>query len=537
MQRLPCLTTLIVAFCLIKQQPAAATVSNPIAQTYWKELCKLSKDGEKLAGRAMYNIKKPAAAVESDILAVLKTQTFLQAGSPTLSTAAVKTAGSFAARKLHANLNYYSGTGASNEVKAALHGGRLQGALREFLQDQGTVAASGKGCLSARDASTDVVTTISQLERLEPECTVSDEPLSQGEPVYSVLQPSGVRGGLATTVIHSTFTLTGHDTKCNLNSDAQQHHWLNEGTGVNVQAQAPKLAAGIIQIERTNGLSTKGLAASIAAGDCPMVANAHDAIKAPQAWQTSAATTTIKESEQDEHFKQAARQYLFGVEETEGKRDNELPSTAKASYNAIDKPEKMLLQDINDMPIEGILKKSPNLKKLGDVTDINQLLELYFYYSDLNKQKLENAAKKLQEAEAKTTSKSAEEKEKECNTNGQDKQDECEKLAKDGCVFNPKKVEGKKCTLSEEGKQAVEKAAKQEGGEKDGKHECSTDQDQTSCEEENEGLPPSAPCKCVWITFTDNEGKLPKPGCRSSSFLVNQKLGLMAGAFFLYLEF
>nr|APD73127.1 variant surface glycoprotein 1125.304 [Trypanosoma brucei] len=73
-----------------------------------------------------------------------------------------------------------------------------------------------------------------------------------------------------------------------------------------------------------------------------------------------------------------------------------------------------------------------------------------------------------QEAQADATkTTTTEEKEKECNTKGKDKQDECEKLAQDGCVFNREGTEGKKCTLNKDVKQKLEKASQTVGN--DGK--------------------------------------------------------------------
>uniref|UniRef100_Q7M3W3 Variant surface glycoprotein BoTat-1 (Fragments) n=1 Tax=Trypanosoma equiperdum TaxID=5694 RepID=Q7M3W3_TRYEQ len=212
-------------------------VANPLKKTYWEAMCDLSNDGNLLAQRAASRLKAPATTALKDTKTLLKALVFLESANSTLREAATKTAADYSAR-LQANLNFYTGTGTAREVQAARDGGRLQGALREFLATQAVVSASNKGCLS-----------------------------------------------------------------------------------------------------RTTG--------------------------GPSA--LAAATATPSSAANDDNFKKAARRY----------------------------------------PIEGILKNSPNLKKLGDVTDINQLLELYFYYSDLNKQRLQEAAKKLQDLETKAGTKSA----------------------------------------------------------------------------------------------------------------------------------
>nr|APD74825.1 variant surface glycoprotein 1125.4301 [Trypanosoma brucei] len=130
----------------------------------------------------------------------------------------------------------------------------------------------------------------------------------------------------------------------------------------------------------------------------------------------------------------------------------------------------------------------------------------------------------------------AKDKEKVCNAAAADK-GECGKLKDKGCTYNESKPEGQKCTLSEEGKKEAEKA-NEDNKEKDGKPDCSSHQDQTSCEKENDGLPASSPRTCGWITFTDKEGTLKEPNCHSSSLLFNNNLALsMAAAFVSFWNF
>nr|AGH60932.1 variant surface glycoprotein 355 [Trypanosoma brucei] len=104
------------------------------------------------------------------------------------------------------------------------------------------------------------------------------------------------------------------------------------------------------------------------------------------------------------------------------------------------------------------------------------------------------------------------------------------------CHFVESNKKGKKCTLKKDGKAKLEKDSQETGG-KDGKPDCSSHQDQTSCEKENDGLPASSPRTCGWITFTDKEGKLPKPECRSSSLLLNKQFALSVFSAFAALLF
>nr|ARB50534.1 variant surface glycoprotein [Trypanosoma brucei] len=93
----------------------------------------------------------------------------------------------------------------------------------------------------------------------------------------------------------------------------------------------------------------------------------------------------------------------------------------------------------------------------------------------------------------------------------------CSKLKEQGCHFVFTNDKGKKCTLSEEGKQA---AAKAEERNKAGK-KCSYCAKREECEAENSGLGRGEKPKCGWI-----EDK-----CKDFSTLVNKKLTLLAAAF------
>nr|ARB51397.1 variant surface glycoprotein [Trypanosoma brucei] len=79
----------------------------------------------------------------------------------------------------------------------------------------------------------------------------------------------------------------------------------------------------------------------------------------------------------------------------------------------------------------------------------------------------------LNQGAAKTSDTEKSHNEEECNA-AKDDQKACERLKGQGCVFNPKGGEGKKCTLSEEGKKEAAKEANQETGGKDDKTNTNT---------------------------------------------------------------
>nr|AGH59954.1 variant surface glycoprotein 1009 [Trypanosoma brucei]APD73015.1 variant surface glycoprotein 1125.164 [Trypanosoma brucei] len=113
--------------------------------------------------------------------------------------------------------------------------------------------------------------------------------------------------------------------------------------------------------------------------------------------------------------------------------------------------------------------------------------------------------------------------EKDCNK--KEKESECKATPK--CAWNDKAAyPKKKCTLSEEAKQAAEKAAQETG--KNGKPDCSKLTTQTECEAVNK----DGKKHCGWRGGKDNEEEKDKVKCRSASFLVNYKLSLSMAAGF-----
>nr|APD73472.1 variant surface glycoprotein 1125.1234 [Trypanosoma brucei] len=399
---------LIVANLLnIGHNTAEAAVANPLKKTYWEAMCDLSNDGNLLAQRAASRLKQPAATAQEDTKTLLRALVFLENGNETLKGEAVKTAADYSARELQESLNFYTGAGAAREVQAARDGGRLQGALREFLATQAVVSASNNGCLSAGAGATTVVQGIQQLETTKTTCKLETDLSPEGWPNFAVSAKAGPQGELAEIKTVNTITANGQNTNCDLNSINTGYKWLNDGSNnQNIAANNPSVAAELISISST-GLTSKELTTLLAADGALIIKAAEAAIKREQATAQPADEATATSTGSNDNFKQAARRYLLGLVADENKQDQQLQSKVTEAYNAAGKPTKLLLQEIYDMPIEGIIKNSSSLKKLGDVTDINQLLELHFYYSDLKKKKLANAEKKLQETGAKEGTKSA----------------------------------------------------------------------------------------------------------------------------------
>nr|APD72975.1 variant surface glycoprotein 1125.113 [Trypanosoma brucei] len=111
--------------------------------------------------------------------------------------------------------------------------------------------------------------------------------------------------------------------------------------------------------------------------------------------------------------------------------------------------------------------------------------------------------------------------EEECNAAGEDKT-ECDKLEKQGCVFN---TESKKCELKKDVKKALEKAKENEGTSTT--VDCSKLLTQQACEDANK----DGKKHCGWKNGKDNEDDKDKEKCRNGSFLANKQFVLMVSAF------
>nr|APD72992.1 variant surface glycoprotein 1125.135 [Trypanosoma brucei] len=163
---------------------------------------------------------------------------------------------------------------------------------------------------------------------------------------------------------------------------------------------------------------------------------------------------------------------------------------------------------------------------LDQVTDLGQLGAALAFYTERNSNELQIKIAELQAKKCKSEVKSIE---KICNS----KEDAATCLQDKNCKYDDKKKEESKCVLSEEG----EKAAEETVG-KDGKTDCSSHQDQKSCEAVNTA---GKPATCGWRKGKKGEPEPEKEKCRNGSFLVNKQFALSvvsaAFAVLLFLNF
>nr|AGH61013.1 variant surface glycoprotein 445 [Trypanosoma brucei]APD73812.1 variant surface glycoprotein 1125.1650 [Trypanosoma brucei] len=148
---------------------------------------------------------------------------------------------------------------------------------------------------------------------------------------------------------------------------------------------------------------------------------------------------------------------------------------------------------------------------LGQIGGVQKLTVLLVRSSLALSKKKKDLIAEMKKKDAEENAKTAEEKEKECNTKGKDKQEECEKLESQGCVFNKDRKDGEKCTLKKDVKAELEKATENQEGVKvdEKKKECKGKQ-QKDCTG-----------NCKW----ENNA------CKDSVFLVNKKIAPIVSAF------
>ncbi|RHW73159.1 variant surface glycoprotein [Trypanosoma brucei equiperdum] len=105
----------------------------------------------------------------------------------------------------------------------------------------------------------------------------------------------------------------------------------------------------------------------------------------------------------------------------------------------------------------------------------------------------------------------------------------------DKCKNPPNKTkqgcEAVECDYDDRKKECKPKAVTETKAAGTATDKCDKHKKQTGCEAENNDVKPGQKAVCGWMDFVDGTGKLPKPQCRSSSFLLNKQFAPMVSAF------
>ncbi|SCU69686.1 uncharacterized protein TEOVI_000125500 [Trypanosoma equiperdum] len=157
-----------------------------------------------------------------------------------------------------------------------------------------------------------------------------------------------------------------------------------------------------------------------------------------------------------------------------------------------------LWTEIGNDNIEEVTKSAGTTVKASTLTDDQRLLRTLSYYI-IGSQAQVRSLQSDKEAAQESCRRGASNPEEACNAIGDSEAKKCN--ATENCHFDNSKAMGKKCTLKKEVKSELEKAS-QETGVKDGKTDCSSHQDQKSCEAVNTAAKPAT---CRWRKGKDNE--------------------------------
>nr|ARB50540.1 variant surface glycoprotein [Trypanosoma brucei] len=495
----------------------AATAGDAIKQKYWLALCDLAVDADAIANTALSNLKQPATAGESNLQNLLRALVYHMANSTEPANKGEAMLWSHFAAEAETAFKFYSSDKPGILLTAVRNAARANGAILDWIDVQHKTSDGTYGCLSSNNAGATPTTGSTELNGAAAKCKTNWEAVKATETPTTAVTATGLHGAFESAVVHGTLASGAH--QCNSNGAHNAFTLARQTTGTDVRGRNIGLAAGILT-PGANGLETKALktAADIQQTH-PYVYHLVDAFDKAKTKHASADISTLDKAKTAEQLKRQARIHLLNLRSDETSGDSNLADEIGKAFGSPEKYTAIYSRNVDEMPLTKELTHDPNLKKLGEITDINDLMRLYFFFSNQLKHEVKDLKEKLAEAKRQQAPKPAEDKEKECNTKGKDKQEECEKLAKDGCVFN---TETKKCELKKEVKEKLEKESQETEG-KDGKTDCSKLTTQPECEAANTA---GKPATCGWRSGKDNEDEKDKVKCRNGSFLVNREFAL-----------
>nr|AGQ50291.1 variant surface glycoprotein [Trypanosoma brucei] len=514
---------LLLTVCTLQAQ---GTTAGALIKTAWKPLATLSKKLAEVSPTSSHLLEQLAKKLQQLQLQQAKSDVYLAAAADNVTTAQwfpIKFALAAQVNTLTTRIR----TEASKAIHAASAAEFVRGGITEFFSvATGAYAASSQGCIAttttANSGKGTAVGTIAGLNPDAPDVSATKARHDNAKSELDFYDAEGIKG-LQTTTGIADGSLT----------DAASCNLFKGGAGGIQQSAAVantiNFALGFLGRHPTDATPTardcsnqEGLGPAIHTNPLLHYKTLHKALigLAPKNTLTIPKfdATQLAELKSDPNFIKAAKETLMGIK-TAQITTEEQGSTAK--INQIYKENQ---GDFNSAFWEKLTKvKIPTASGIDGDKDISQIENLeeaeiaLNYFKQTAHSQTAATLKDLQD-KLKTQADKVKTSEEECNKAKDDK-DECGKLEKQGCVYNPKGYSGKKCTLSKEDKQAAAKEAEnQEADGKEGKPgvNCSSHTTKETCEGVT-GTPPTGKAKvCGWI-----EDK-----CQDSSFLVYKKFAL-----------
>ncbi|SCU71244.1 uncharacterized protein TEOVI_000282400 [Trypanosoma equiperdum] len=180
------------------------------------------------------------------------------------------------------------------------------------------------------------------------------------------------------------------------------------------------------------------------------------------------------------------RQQVLGDVYLDKPKPTDLEDQIKAKFGDPNEMSKKYNDNFATIKVVNLLTKTPETKDMGTISNIKELVAVLDYYRKQNVKTLRDEIAGLKENANKDDNKTSE---KICNDVGDKNETGCNKTP--GCHFVASNGEGKKCTLSEEGKKTVQKEAEKETGGKDGKDRKKEEKcakhgtDKNACDKDN----------------------------------------------------
>ncbi|SCU71242.1 variant surface glycoprotein (VSG), putative [Trypanosoma equiperdum] len=522
-----------VCFLETASLKALAAAHAGLSNTAWEPICDIITELGKVTSGVRYEADQMTTHIRQMQKAAARTAIYAakRHDSPLVTAAlALEAYYSLQATKSTAD---YATSAIANHLETAVAAAYLKGRIDDFfnLLDEVKGGTNNKCLLQAQNSDTAAQRTGTKLGSTE--CDFGAPAVASTPYTQDKLSKDGFKGlkhgeGSGRNDISPSVGTA----KCKILQFHNTAGWAATAT----ESQKPTAMAGYLKLDTADNKATFASATDLTSGSDPKTV----------AWRTALnKINTMKRAAaggyKNETGKPSSRAVLQTIVTTR------LPADDIGNAEKVEGEFKRIFQEDvetkikeaeEDISRDKIPAKTAGLtgdKMLGEIEDIEQLEKLQYYYDVELLKTMQSLKKQLEEAQKPKQQQPTADKDKVCTEAGDDK-DKCDKLEKQGCVFNQTGETNKKCKF--DAKKTAEQATQETGtgaGEQTSK--CTGLDSKDKCEAVQGTAPPGKKSVCGWITYEDGKGTLDKPYCRDSSFLVNKQLALMVSAAFVALLF
>nr|APD73569.1 variant surface glycoprotein 1125.1347 [Trypanosoma brucei] len=385
--------TLLLVSQVHQVQP---TAGDAIKKKYWTALCEVAADADKIAAKALQSIQQPATPGAASLRNLLRALVYNLANNTEPTSPGERVIWSHFAEEASAAIDFYKGDKPAKLITAVRDAGRAKGAILDWVNTQHKISTSSHGCLSGGDSGQAPTAGSSDMATIHAKCVPNWTPVTATTEQATAIGTNGLTGQLGTQIAEAD--LANGAFGCNSNSGNTAVKLLRDGTGTSVAAQSPTLVAGMFKLTGT----------SMAMDDLSSVADKREShpyvyhiVQALNTASQSLATddvSTLDKAKNSNSLKSVSRVHLLGTTTTDTSRDAEIPDKIQTAFSSPEKYTAIYSRNVDEMPLTKELTHDPNLKKLGEITDINDLMRLYFFFSDRLKSQVKDLTEQLAEA-------------------------------------------------------------------------------------------------------------------------------------------